>query len=65
MVNLRQILKEKSINQKQLAKLLGSTEKTISKMLNNEENISLKDMKSILNVLDYRMEIQIIRKNSL
>jgi len=51
--------KTRNLNQWQLAKLLGVTQPYISSLENGKGNITIDQIADILELLDYRMDIQL------
>ena len=51
--------KTRNLNQWQLAKLLGVTQPYISSLENGRANITIDQIADILELLDYRIEIQL------
>jgi len=54
--NLRAILKEKNISQKELAEKIGLTESAVSRFINENRIPTGENMLKIANVLDVRVE---------
>ena len=54
--NLRTILKEKNISQKELAEKIGLTESAVSRFINENRIPTGENMLKIANVLDVRVE---------
>ena len=51
--------KTRNLNQWQLAKLLGVTQPYISSLENGKGNITIDQISDILELLDYRMDVQL------
>jgi len=61
---VRQIILERGINQKELAKLMGKEESEISKLLSPNHNLTLKTISKLESCLGEKIISTPIRKNS-
>jgi transcriptional regulator with XRE-family HTH domain len=56
-------MKEKSLNQKQLAEILGVTKGYVSRLLSGHENLSVKNVALVLHALGYSYKQEIVPIN--
>ena len=63
MIDFKQIMKEKRCTQRDLSVKTGINVMRINRIVNNEMQITLAELISILKVLQYTIDIKLIRIN--
>jgi len=63
-IELKKLMLEKQISQKQIADRIGITPQGFTKLI-NKKNFSFNDLQKVLNAIDYSLEINFIENQDL